>query len=428
MTNPQVAELIRAANDAQRAGRPADAERALKRALEVQPDNPVALNSLGMRVLEGGDAKAALAYFERATAADPAATALWMNLAKAQRLLGDSEGEGRSLDRALETDQRHLMALIRRAELHERLGEHGRGLSRWAGVLALTAQLDPVPPPLEEVIAHARRYVAEQTAAFESAIQGPIDAARGGLDSADRRRFDACIDHVLGKRAIYVNECAGLHFPFLPADEFFDKRLFPWLAALEAQTPAIAAEAAALLDKGAPGFAPYVSQDPGTPHNKWTALDNKMDWGAYFFWKYGERKEEAARLFPATAAALDAVPLAALPGRAPNAFFSVLKPRTRIPAHTGVTNTRAIVHLPLIVPEGCGFRVGGETRQWRVGEAFAFDDTIEHEAWNDSDEPRAILILDVWNPHINEQERTLIGAYYDAADASGFSPEPRGGG
>ena len=425
MTNPQVAELIRVANDAQRAGRPVEAERALKRALEVQPDNPVALNSLGMRLLETGGAEAAVAYFERATAADPGAAALWMNLAKAQRLLGDAEGEGRSLDAALKTDQRHLMALIRRAELHERLGEHGLGMARWAGVVALTSQLDTVPPALEEVIAHARRYVADKTAAFESAIQAPVDAARKGLDPADLRRFDACLGHVLGKRAIYRNECAGMHFPFLPADEYFDKRLFPWLAELEAHTPAIAAEAAALLDKGAPGFAPYVSQDPGTPHNKWTALDNKMDWGAYFFWKYGERKEEAARLFPATAAALKAVPLAVLPGRAPNAFFSVLKPRTRIPAHTGVTNTRAIIHLPLIVPEGCGFRVGGETREWRVGEAFAFDDTIEHEAWNDSDEPRAILILDVWNPHITEEERRLIGAYYAAADASGFSPEAR---
>ena len=91
---------------------------------------------------------------------------------------------------------------------------------------------------------------------------------------------------------------------------------------------------------------------------------------------------------------------------------------TRIPPHTGVTNTRAIIHLPLIVPEGCGFRVGGETRPWVVGKPFAFDDTIEHEAWNDSDELRAVLIFDVWNPHLTEREQDVIARYYAAADAA----------
>ena len=74
------------------------------------------------------------------------------------------------------------------------------------------------------------------------------------------------------------------------------------------------------------------------------------------------------------------------------------------------------MHLPLIVPAGCQFRVGGETRQWRVGEAFAFDDTIEHEAWNRSGERRAVLIIDVWNPHLSEHERAMVCRLYEAAD------------
>ena len=116
-----------------------------------------------------------------------------------------------------------------------------------------------------------------------------------------------------------------------------------------------------------------------------------------------------------------AVPGVHIPGRAPSAFFSMLKPHTRIPPHTGVTNTRAIVHLPLIVPPGCGFRVGGETREWKEGTAFAFDDTIEHEAWNDSDELRAVLIFDVWNPHMTTSERELLLRYFASADASGYA-------
>ena len=83
---------------------------------------------------------------------------------------------------------------------------------------------------------------------------------------------------------------------------------------------------------------------------------------------------------------------------------------------TGVTNTRTIIHLPLIVPPGCAFRVGGETREWREGEAFAFDDTIEHEAWNKSQQDRAVLILDVWNPYLSEHEHEMIRRLFAVAE------------
>jgi aspartate beta-hydroxylase len=107
---------------------------------------------------------------------------------------------------------------------------------------------------------------------------------------------------------------------------------------------------------------------------------------------------------------ISACPVWDSPGMGPNAMFSILDPSTRIPPHTGTANTRLVAHLPLIVPPGCGFRVGSETREWRVGEAFVFDDTIEHEAWNDSDEMRAILIVDVWSPLLSDAERELSRA------------------
>jgi aspartyl/asparaginyl beta-hydroxylase (cupin superfamily) len=97
-------------------------------------------------------------------------------------------------------------------------------------------------------------------------------------------------------------------------------------------------------------------------------------------------------------------------------MFSILRPRTRIPPHTGVANTRLVLHLPLIVPAGCGFRVGGETRLWTEGEAWVFDDTINHEAWNDSEKPRAILICDVWSPFLSAGERDLIAQLLGALD------------
>lgn len=391
-------------------------------AAQHDPDSPLALNALGMEALGRGDAAAASGCFERAVERDPAAPALWMNLAKARRLLGDDAGEAAALDSALATDQRHFMALVRRAELHERLVELPQANARWLGVIALSAGLPAPNPALDDLLRHARAFVGRQSAAFEAALAPALDAARAEIDGQERRRFDVAIDAVLGKRRIYSNTCDGLHFPFLPADEFFARAQFDWLESVEARTAAVRAEFVALVEAAAPGFAPYVAMDPGVPENKWSALDNSLDWSAYYLWKMGTRIDEACSACPETAATLDLLPRAVLPGRAPTAFFSVLKPGARIPPHTGVSNTRAIVHLPLIVPDGCGFRVGGETREWREGEAFAFDDTIEHEAWNDGDRLRAVLIFDVWNPHLTETEQRLLQAFYAAADASGFDP------
>ena len=80
------------------------------------------------------------------------------------------------------------------------------------------------------------------------------------------------------------------------------------------------------------------------------------------------------------------------------------------------------MHLPLIVPPGCAFRVGGETRPWVPGKVFAFDDSIEHEAWNDSDELRVILIFDMWNPHLSVAEQQLLRQFYVLADETGRNP------
>ena len=85
-----------------------------------------------------------------------------------------------------------------------------------------------------------------------------------------------------------------------------------------------------------------------------------------------------------------------------------------MPAHTGMFNTRLICHLPLIVPPGCGFRVGNQVREWEVGKLLIFDDTIEHEAWNDSDEDRVVLIFDIWRPELSPAERDEVEALFSA--------------
>jgi aspartyl/asparaginyl beta-hydroxylase (cupin superfamily) len=278
-------------------------------------------------------------------------------------------------------------------------------------------------PAIEAMLEHARDQVARQRAAFAATVEEGLADARHHLPAEDRRRFDACIDHVLGRRQIYANQCAGLHFPFLPAEEFFERRHFPWLDEIEAKTGLIRAELEALLAADRSSILPYVAMEPGTPANKWSPLDRSLDWGALHLWKDGRRDEAACALAPRTAAAVEALPLVDLPGRTPTIFFSLLRPGTHLPPHTGVSNARTIIHLPLIVPPGCAFRVGGQTREWEEGRAWAFDDTIEHEAWNRSDKVRAILIFDVWNPYIEEAERDLLRHFFAIAGAGGHGED-----
>jgi len=418
----QIGQLLQAAATLQARGQVAEAARRYQQVLVQDPGNAAALNALGMQALARNDPRAAVPLFERAAAADPSSPRLLLNLASAARAAGDEAGEEAALKRALGRDQRLLMAHLRLAELYERQDRLALAWRHWGSVIAAAEMVQSPPPELGQVVARARAFVEGRNALFGAAMDEGLAPHRDTLSVRERRRFDAAVDATLGRRRIFANQCQGLHFPFLPADEYFERHNFPWLDALEAQTPAIRAELEALLAERLDHFTPYVAMEPGTPENLWSRLDHQLDWSALHLWRHGVRDEAVAAACPATTAALAAVPQADIAGRSPTAFFSVLKPRTVIPPHGGVTNVRATAHLALVVPEGCRFRVGGETRPWREGEGFVFDDTIEHEAWNDSDAMRAVLIFDVWNPHLSPVEQGLIRAFFATADASDLSP------
>lgn len=376
------------------------------------------INSRGIAAMRAGDFKAAEQLFEQAVALDPKGGGLWRNLAHARREQGDDARERAALQSALDLDLHDLSALIRMAELLERTKETRDAIVSWEGVLHMIRAMTPIPDNLKPVLDHAIAYCSAERDRIAAGIEVELGDAVDGLDQTARRRARAFIEHAVGGRPIYRNECLGLYYPFLPADEFFDDRHFPWFADMAAAAPDIRAELEALLADPGDLIKAYVRQDKGTPENKWTSLDHNLDWSAIFLWEFGVPNQPVLDRCPRTAAALDAIPSvrARIPARAPSAMFSLLKPHTRIPPHTGVSNTRAVVHLPLVVPPGCGFRVGGETRQWVEGVPFAFDDTIEHEAWNDSDLPRTVLIFDVWNPHLTREEQDVIARYYAATD------------
>jgi aspartate beta-hydroxylase len=374
-------------------------------------------NNDGMAAIKAADSGAAIAAFERATAADPGAGPLWRNLAHAYRLGGDDTGEETALNRALSIDRLDFTAQLRMAQLLQRKGEETRALIAWGGLEQLASGLPQISPALQAELTAGSAYCTGLRAKLGIAAE-KIAQADSGRNETENRRIRAFVDTALGKRQIYQNHCDGAYYPFLPADEFFDRKHLPWLEQLEGGTMAIKQELEALLASPGEMLRPYVRLDQGTPENRWSPLDGSLDWSACFLWEYGVPNEAVIARCPETAKLLESLPLARISGRAPNAFFSMLKPGSHIPAHTGVTNTRAIIHLALDIPDGCGFRVGGETRNWVEGKAFAFDDTIEHEAWNKSDRRRAVLIIDSWNPHLTEAECDAITQYFKAADSA----------
>lgn len=415
MNGQDIAGLFAAGQSALRSGDTRLAQRRYEEVLALAPDHAGAANALGMVALRHGAARDAEQWFVRAAGADTASPDLWLNVATARRQQNDDAGERDALLRVLDRDQRHMGGLVRLAQFHERRGEAASATRHWAAVVSLADGVVDPAPAFADILSHAHAYLAKGNAALSDAVDSAVGEALSGLSHSERRRFDACLSTVLGRRRIYSNECHGLHFPFLPADEFFDREHFPWLSQIEAQVDVIRAELETGLSADAALVRPYVTLAPGSPQGKWSPLDRSLEWGAIHLWRDGVRDDAVCARFPRTAAAIADLPLSDVPGRTPTVFFSLLKPGAHLPAHTGVSNIRTIVHLPLIVPEGCTFRVGGETRAWEEGVAWAFDDTIDHEAWNRSDRPRAILIFDVWNPYLTPVERDLIRRFYTVA-------------
>jgi aspartate beta-hydroxylase len=424
ITDADARTLADAIDQAQRRPK-AEAMKLVEMALVRAPQHPRVLNSVGGYLYRTGDAARAREIFGRAVAVDADAKVVWLNLAAACCALGDTAAEGAAIERALALDPRYLLALLQKGDLMERLGKPKSAALVYGAAIATVAPGTHLPSPVVTKLEHAEKVVESNKRELETFLEQEVASVRQQHAGEDQHRYDACRDVFLGKRRVYASQPGKMLFPYLPAIEFFPRHRLPWLAVLEAATDDIAAEAEAVLASDRSGFSPYVDFPPDAPIDQWAELNHSMDWSVYSLWRDGTRFEDHIAKCPKTAAVLAQLPLCDIPTYAPCAFFSVLTPGTHLPAHTGTTNTRSIVHLPLVIPAGCRFRVGSDTRPWQKGTAWVFDDTIEHEAWNDSDQTRIILICDIWNPLLTAAERDLVrgltvgaGRYYgvDAPD------------
>ena len=359
-----------------------------------------------LRQGRGADARAGL---ERLTAAGSSNPLAWLYLAIACRAERDPAAEEQALNRLLELEPQSIHGNTMKADCRAAAGDEPAAIYFYKAALRHAAGYE-LPA---EVAAEARRAEQALTALQQQAhIRREAVMTRHGLPPATwSERFRLALDLAADRRQLFLQHPTTFYYPGLPNLQFFDPAGFAWVPALEAATAAIRAELADLLKGGTDDFRAYLEHDPADLRLDATQdLIGNKDWSALFLVEHGREVPAVTGRCPRTWAALQQAPLLDIPGRAPTAMFSLLKAGARIAPHTGMFNTRLVCHLPLIIPPGCRFRVGNEVREWEVGKVMIFDDTIEHEAWNDSNEDRVVLIFDIWRPELSAQERAELTA------------------
>ena len=329
-------------------------------------------------------------------------------------MLGDFHGALAALDEALAIEPYDFTALLGKAAILEQVGQASSAADVYRNALKIAPPRERCPPVIQSQIDHAASVVRRHAEALRDHMRAGVAALRQTVDAATLDRFDEGLEIFAGLKTAPKQEPLLLDYPRLPAIPFPDRALFPWLETLEAATPVIKAELEALLTDSFDQFAPYVAYPKGAPVSQWGELNHSRKWTSLWLWRDGARQEAVCDRCPQTAALLESLPMCRQDGFAPTAVFSALQPHTHIPAHTGSSNIRLLTHLPLILPGPARFRVGNTVRDWKMGQAWVFDDTIEHEAWNDADQMRVILIFDIWNPALSEAEQTLITAMMQA--------------
>jgi aspartate beta-hydroxylase len=394
------------------------AEQGFLRLLEVQPHDTEALQFLATRQLSRGNAARAIELLLVAQRTQPQDAAILHQLGTAQMLAGDMEAAADSLRKGLEIAPGMFVARLRLGVVFEQQARRHEAMTAYLGAIN-AAQAHgrwlsdaTTAPGVRDAVKHAMQYVAAGRRELFDAIIEPLRQRHGRSELA---RVDQCLSIYLHEQPAPLPDPRQrpgfLYFPGIPSQTFYPRERFPAQVRLEAAVDAIREELRTVLSDAQDNLVPFL----GTPSAEAISArllassgTQEAAWDAFFFYRHGVRHDAHCARCPRTVGLLDSMPLARVRDHAPEALYSVLRPGTHILPHRGVTNTRLVTHLPLIVPPDCALRVGGETHVWKEGRCVTFDDTFEHEAWNNSEQTRVVLIMDSWNPDLSEVERVAV--------------------
>lgn len=232
-------------------------------------------------------------------------------------------------------------------------------------------------PLIEKSPEYLRRWIDQQGIGRDA-----VARILEGVDISSRRQ---------------IPELAGgqqpeVFIPDLTATPWWDNARFPWISGLEATVADVTAEFHAA--GGLTGDRTLSQPSELTDGGRWSAL---------YLYCSGQANARNIELCPRTVAALGSID-AVTGADGGMCYFSIMDPHTHVSAHTGYTNAHLRCHLSLVAQPDARLRVGNETRQWEEGKVVVFDDSFNHEAWNDSDLGRAVLLFDIWHPDLNDVE------------------------
>lgn len=373
-----------------------------------------ALANAGVRSLQSGDPLAARGAFDTIEAAGRGTPQLRLLLTRACIALRDHTAAHAALDHVLAEDPANLHALILRGDVLADAGDQRAAVSWYQAALAQAPRAGPHPDDLTKMLRHAATRCAESSAAFERHLDDRLAASGVDVPSVGAR-FAEALEILVGRMPVQLQQPTSFYYPRLEPRPFFERDQFSWVGKLEAEASAIAAELRGVLTDNS-ALSPYVTRDGNRPAKQHALLDDP-NWSAFHLFREGSPIKENAGRCPVTMGALANVPMPSITGRSPMALFSVLKAGTHIPPHNGMLNTRLICHLPLVVPRDCRLRVGNETRVVEEGRMMIFDDSIEHEAWNDGDGTRVVLLFEIWRPELTPVEIQALTVVYEAIGA-----------
>lgn len=193
----------------------------------------------------------------------------------------------------------------------------------------------------------------------------------------------------------------------------YDSRTFGWALEIEQEWKLIREE----LDQ----VMKYKDQMPSFHEilKEVHTITTDDQWKTYFLAGIGMDCRENAKRCPETMRLLGKIP------GMKTAFFSILAPHKHIPAHRGAFNGILRFHLGLLVPEPrekVRIRIGNEFFHWSEGKSLIFDDTFNHEVWNDTDGYRVVLFVDFARP-LKQPFQRLNEAFLNMASLAPFLRE-----
>jgi aspartate beta-hydroxylase len=392
------------------------AEVLLRPLVEKYPDCVEAWMILADLAEQRGDDERARACLASAQAQAPRSEALAVNIAQAQLEAGKLGDAVETLGRLIAAQPVSVLGWVMLGDVLQLGGLPAlAATARYEGItrgqsLGLMVSMETTPEPLRPVIEQLIASINEEKF---SRIGNAFARMREQLGAAEIQRVEHAIAAYLGQVADGPTsphqQPKFLFFPGLPAGPYHDPYLHPWAKKLDDAYDAIRAEALGVLGQQGK-LENFLSFQPGQSKAGYLGGEgSNPSWDAFFFYRHGQRYDANHAACPATSRALSEIELCQVDGQAPEICFSILQPGTHIMPHHGVTNTRLVMHLPLIVPPGCALKVhGAEEHVWKERELVMFDDTFRHEAWNKSEQARVVLLMDCWNPHLTGAERIAV--------------------